>query len=245
MSRWQDCIFDLYGTLADIRTEERAPALWEAMARWYRERGADYTPAALQASYFDRIGALERAAALANRDIPGACPEICIDQVFQRLFQDRGIPAGPALIAASAAYFRRCSRLFLRLYDGAEALLQALRANGQRVWLLSNAQRLFTAAELRMLGLEPYFNGIYLSSDYGLKKPDPRFFQLLLQEGDIRPENAVMIGNDGACDMQSARSLGLATIYIRSDLSPQEPRPEADYVLTQMDLALVRQILTD
>ena len=30
--RFRDCIFDLYGTLVDIRTDEDAPELWEAMA---------------------------------------------------------------------------------------------------------------------------------------------------------------------------------------------------------------------
>ena len=129
-------------------------------------------------------------------------------------------------------------------YDGAEELLAALRANGQRVWLLSNAQRVFTAYELRSLGLEPCFDGVYLSSDWSVKKPDPRFFRLLLRRQDIRPETAVMIGNDGACDIAGARAAGLATVYVRSAISPREPLPDADYALDPIDLVRVRQILT-
>ena len=53
-----------------------------------------------------------------------------------------------------------------------------------------------------------------------------------------------MVGNDGVCDIQGARKLGLATVYIRSNISPQEPLPQADYVLQSMDLDRVRQILT-
>ena len=148
------------------------------------------------------------------------------------------------LAVRTGEYFRRCSTKFMRLYDGAEALLAALRENGQGVWLLSNAQRIFTMYELRTLGLEPYFDGVYLSSDHGVKKPDPRFFRRLLEEQGIPPESAVMIGNDGECDIRGAQAVGLATVYIRSDISPDEPLPKADYVLERMDLARVKRILT-
>ena len=53
-----------------------------------------------------------------------------------------------------------------------------------------------------------------------------------------------MTGNDGVCDIQGAREAGLSTVYIRSNISPEEPLPEADYVLEEMDLARVRTILT-
>ena len=52
-----------------------------------------------------------------------------------------------------------------------------------------------------------------------------------------------MIGNDGVCDIQGAKALGIATVYIHSNISPDEPMPEADYVLEKMDLARVREIL--
>ena len=38
--RYQDCIFDLYGTLVDIHTDEERPQLWEDLTAWYREHGA-------------------------------------------------------------------------------------------------------------------------------------------------------------------------------------------------------------
>ena len=53
-----------------------------------------------------------------------------------------------------------------------------------------------------------------------------------------------MIGNDGACDIAGGRAAGLATLYVRSNISPQEPLPAADYVLDEMDLERVTVILT-
>lgn len=238
--RWRDCVFDLYGTLADIRTDERSPQLWQAMARWYAGRGADYAPEALAEAYFDAVRALEREAEAAA----GGWPEIDIRQVFLDLFRRKGALADMDLAVRTGGFFRAQSLVFIRLYDGALALLRALRANGQRVWLLSNAQRIFTMPELERLGLAGCFDGIYLSSDAGFKKPDARFFQALLSERAIDPARAVMVGNDGACDIRGAQAVGLATVYVRSDISPQEPLPAADLALDRVDLGQVQAFLT-
>lgn len=242
--RYRNCIFDLYGTLVDIHTDETLPRLWEEMAVWYREHGAKYAPDELQDAYFQIVRELEAGKAPLRGDAHEAHPEIQIESVFRRLYQERGVDASLELAVRTGELFRRCSLEYIRLYSGAKELLAALRANGQGVWLLSNAQRIFTAYELRMLGLDTLFDGIYLSSDYGCRKPDRRFFELLLRERGIAPESAIMIGNDGVCDIQGARSVGLSTLYIHSNISPQEPAPQADYVLEEMDLDRVRIILT-
>ena len=243
MNPYQHCIFDLYGTLVDIHTDERMPRLWQAMADWYRDRGANYTPDALREAYFRTVQRMEGADPL-REDAHEAHPEIKIEAVFQALFQHKGVDADTTLAVETGQHFRRNSLHYIRLYDGAVELLRALHANGQRVWLLSNAQRIFTACELQELGIENLFDGVYLSSDSGCKKPDRRFFERLLQERGIDPKTAIMIGNDGVCDIEGAQAVGLSTLYIRSNLSPQEPLPQADYVLEHMNLHQVQTILT-
>ena len=241
--RYRDCIFDLYGTLVDIHTDETSPALWQMMAGWYRAHGAGYAPGELRDAYLQTVRQMENGAPQPG-DAHEAHPEIRLELVFQRLFRARGVDAGLDLAVRAGMRFRKGSLDYVRLYDGAAELLQALRANGQGVWLLSNAQRIFTIYELRTLGLEALFDGVYLSSDYGCKKPDRRFFEVLLEERGIARPGAVMIGNDGVCDIQGARAAGLSTVYIRSNLSPAEPLPKADHVLEKMDLRRVRAILT-
>ena len=46
--RYRHCIFDLYGTLVDIRTDERSPRLWARMAELYRRNGAACRPEELR-----------------------------------------------------------------------------------------------------------------------------------------------------------------------------------------------------
>ena len=239
---WRHCIFDLYGTLVDIRTDERSPRLWAHMAETYRRQGALYQPGELRDAYFRTVKELEGANPL-RQDAHEAHPEIQIEQVFQQLYTDKGVDAGKDLAVRTGLNFRKHSTEYLRLYPWAAELLRALRAQGRGVWLLSNAQGIFTRQELEQLGLDGLFDGVYLSSDYGFKKPNPRFFQVLLRERAIPPDSAVMVGNDGVCDIAGARAVGLSTIYIRSNISPQEPLPQADHALERMDLRRVGEIL--
>ena len=241
--RYQDCIFDLYGTLVDIRTDEGSPRLWAHMAELYRREGALYQPDELQSAYVHLVGELENGAESSPAYAHEAHPEIQLEKVFQQLYHAKGVEADAALAVHTGQAFRKDSTEYLRLYPGAAELLRALRAQGCGVWLLSNAQGIFTRPELEQLGLDSLFDGVYLSSDYGVKKPDSRFYQALLQARNIPPDSAVMVGNDGVCDIEGAQAVGLSTIYIRSNLSPREPLPPADHVLEAMDLRQVGRIL--
>ena len=69
----------------------------------------------------------------------------------------------------------------MSLFPGVPEMLQRLKDAGKKVFLLSNAQALFTAPEIPLLGLTKYFDGILLSSDDRVKKPDPAFFEMLLK----------------------------------------------------------------
>lgn len=237
----RNCVFDLYGTLVDIHTDEERMQLWTAMAAYYRERGAVYTPDSLKSAYLVLVGEKEKG--LAASDTHEAHPEIRIEEVFLELFRRAGVPASLEDGVAAGMYFRKASTDYIRLYPGAKELLSALRRAGKGVYLLSNAQAIFTRWEMEELALTDCFDGICLSSDYGCKKPHPRFFEALMDAFDIGPETAVMIGNDGRCDIAGARAVGMKTIYIRSNISPEEALPEADAVIEEMDLQKVMRIL--
>ena len=51
---FQNYIFDLYGTLIDINTNEWNIGLWKKMAEFYGFYGAEYTPKELKEAYFDQ-----------------------------------------------------------------------------------------------------------------------------------------------------------------------------------------------
>ena len=145
-----------------------------------------------------------------------------------QLFREKGVTENAEALGLNAAQLFRISSIeYIRLYPDVPEALAMLREKGYRLWLLSNAQRVFTAFELNLLGLGSQLDGIYLSSDYGCRKPDGRFFRALLEERKLDPENCLMIGNDLETDIAGAKRAGLATLYMHTNLTPPDQR-EAD-----------------
>lgn len=241
---YQTCIFDLYGTLVDIHTDEEQAVLWQKLALFYGFYEAYYSPGELKRAFRETIDVMEEGKRGIRKDGHEAFPEIQIEQVFLALFARKGVAADRTLAIHTGQFFRILSMEYLHLYDGTEQMLTALKDKGKKLYLLSNAQRIFTEYEMKALGIFKYFDGIFISSDYAYKKPDIRFFKALLDTCHIPAKSAIMIGNDGICDIQGAKAAGLASLYIHSNISPDEPWPEADYILEKMDMRRVTEILT-
>lgn len=218
---YTDLIFDLYGTLVDIHTEEDA-AVWEKTALFFGYHGARYSARQLEQAFRAAMAARESAAGQSYE----CYPDIPCEQVMADLFRAKGITQGADILGISAAQlFRVCATEYLRLYPQVPEALAALREKGFRLWLLSNAQRVFTEYELRYLDLWERFDGIYLSSDYGFRKPDSRFFMALLRERELDPAKCLMIGNDRITDIAGAEAVGLATLYLHTNLTPPGQAP--------------------
>ena len=214
--RYTDLIFDLYGTLVDIHTDEN-DLVWEKTALYFGYYGAAYTGATLKAAFEAEMAKQE---AIAGQSYE-MFPDIPFDAVLANLFRAKGVTENADVLGLNAAQvFRIASTEYIRLYDGALEALAALRAKGYRLWLLSNAQRAFTAYELRLLGLDSKFDKVYLSSDYQCRKPDVRFYHALLEEQQLDPSKCLMIGNDRETDIAGAKKTGLATLYMHTNLTP-------------------------
>lgn len=261
-------IFDLYGTLVDIHTDEEKQELWEKLAFFYGYYGAIYTPEELKQRYKELVEGKESAQRMLlerteekKDDVHEAHPEIKIEEVFLNLFIEKGVKADLTLAMHAGQFFRILSTEYVRLYDGVKSMLSMLKEAGKKVYLLSNAQRIFTEYEMNMLGITEYFDDIFISSECGTKKPDLRFFQMLMEKHELDQTESIMIGNDMKSDIGGARKVGIATFYIHSNISPELPKeavtkengeklevpvkPEADFVLMQMDMKKVAEILKD
>ena len=218
--------FDLYGTLVDIRTDEQKPSLWRVAAEYYTLGGAAYTPAGLRARYLALCAEETAALAAAHPELGPDGVEIELRNVFRRLFEEKGAPVGGERVADTALLFRALSfRRAPRLMPGARQTLAELRRRGARICLLSNAQSCFTTPELRRLGIAEAFDGIFLSSDFGARKPAPAFFRAALARAGASPESSLMVGNDPEADIRGAEAVGMASRYIHSPQSPPRGAP--------------------
>ena len=217
---YTDLIFDLYGTLVDIHTDENALA-WEKTAFYFGFYGAHYTGPGLKRAFRAAMKAREGAAGQSYE----CFPDIPFEEVMAQLFARKGIKGDCAALGRNAAQVLRIASLdYIRLYPGVKEAMALLKKNGHRLWLLSNAQAVFTAYELRLLKLDKAFDGIYLSSDYACRKPDVRFYGALLTQQSLDPARCLMIGNDRETDIAGAKAAGLATLYMHTNLTPSHQK---------------------
>lgn len=218
----QNYLFDLYGTLVDLRTDEAMPSLWRRMALLLSLQGAAYGPRELRLSYGEAVEReIDRCAAL-RPQVPRDHVEPDILAVFKALYAHKGMEVDEVRAADAALFFRTLSTVRpARLYPKVIEVLQGLKARGKGVYLLSNAQAAFTRPEMDKLGLALCFDGMVLSSDAGVKKPDRAIFEHLLSKYGLRPETCVMVGNDPEADMGGAATVGMAGRYIHTNLSPE------------------------
>lgn len=224
--KYSDLVFDLYGTLVDIHTEEN-DLVWEKTALYFGFYGAHYTGEELQMAFRT---AMQRREAEAGQSYE-CFPDIPFEQVMEELLRARGVEENANQLGIQAAQLFRISSIeYIKFYPGVLEALARLRKKGFKLWLLSNAQHVFTAYELRHLGLGAQLDGIYISSDYGCRKPDVRFFDALLKEQKLDAKRCLMIGNDRQTDIAGAKAAGLDTLYMHTNLTPAD-QAEADPTL--------------
>lgn len=93
------------------------------------------------------------------------------------------------------------------------AMLEAIgriRGSGLRAAAVTN--NWISEADSTAL-LRPYFDLVIESSVVGMRKPDPRIYQLACERLAIRPREAVFLDDIGA-NLKAARALGMATIKV-------------------------------
>ena len=203
-------LFDLYGTLADIKTDEEMLSLWLGFSWLLGE--SDIQKVKDEYHSICKKHADARAHRVVEFDL------LC---VFEEMLENRG--ANKAKANELAREFRLLSREKLRLFPCVIEILEGLKERGVGVYLVSNAQACFTNDELCELGIASLFDGILISSDAGVKKPCPDIFDIAFSKFGLDKNECFYVGNDLHDDVLGARGAGLKTVYIETEQSGSYP----------------------
>lgn len=246
MRDFANYVFDFYGTLVDVHTDENKPALWQFMADLYSAWGCLLPPDALREAFW-RIDAAERGAA--RRTSPFEHPEIRIERVFLRLLlESPSRPSSTPLAGHPIDYWRRrhapnpesalraleadawtvttanafriLSRDRLAPYPDTIPTLRELLRRGKRIYLLSNAQAVFTRPEIERTGLAGFFPSPLLSSEAGMMKPQRAFLENLLRAENLDPAETAYVGNELRTDMALALRCSTTGIHLNTSSIP-------------------------
>ena len=215
---FKNYIFDLYGTLIDIRTDEDNEELWQKMVMTYGYKQCNYSEFEIRRKYKELCAKEKEKVRAEFPDRKNV--DIDITKVFRELYEYKGYKPTEEEVNLTASFFRCVSTEFIKLYDGVIDFLDALKKKGKKIYLLSNAQRSFTVPELKMMGLYDYFDGIFISSDHLASKPCFDFYDGLFKKYKLKKIESIMIGNDFRSDIGGAYNYGIRSLYIHQEISP-------------------------
>lgn len=99
--------------------------------------------------------------------------------------------------------------------DDAIETLTKLSARGYRLGLITNAANADNANRLiDRFGLRPFFEVILISSQEKMRKPDARIYTRGLTLLNLRPQNAMMVGDNPSADILGAQQVGMKAVWI-------------------------------
>ncbi|GAB3419527.1 HAD family hydrolase [Haloparvum alkalitolerans] len=115
----------------------------------------------------------------------------------------------------------------MALFDGAVETLEALRDAGLSVAIVSNLTTRIQLKKIRRLGLDPLVDEVLTSEETGREKPSAIMFTLPLAELDLRPSEAVMVGDSVRADVEGGNAVGMDTVLLDHEREDDDAGPSA------------------
>jgi putative hydrolase of the HAD superfamily len=179
---------------------------------------------------------------------PGTIEEIEYPQLVRRLLGDFGLSIddeelGRYLEAEHIAWDP--ARV---LAANTHPLLEALRARGLKLGLVSNAfdPGWLLHRDLAQMGLDQRLDFSVFSSEVGMRKPHPAIFERALEVLDVEPERALFVGDRLYEDVRGAAEVGMTTVqalWFRADEHPDGAEPDHQ-AFTQLDVLNIARRLS-
>lgn len=205
-------LFDLYGTLIDIETDESLEEIYRGIAHYLTYQGV----------YLHRWEVRDRYYQIMKQQKEESgeeYPEIDVEAIWNTFLEQEGIKAAPAgrdLARILAQLYRGISRKRLQLCPDVKRVIDNLQPH-HRMALISDAQPCYALPEIKAVGLDGYFDPIIISAYYRFRKPDSRLFAKSLDILKLTPPEVVYVGNDMYRDIYGASRLGIKTIFVDSN----------------------------
>jgi putative hydrolase of the HAD superfamily len=162
---------------------------------------------------------------------------------FNLVLNEAGVPLSAGTDAALAqlhAYHREFN-VWETMPDEVRPALAALRARGFRLAVVSNANgtlhRLFAR-----LALTELVDAIFDSCDEGFEKPDPRYFQHVLDRVGADPATTAHVGDLFHVDVVGARNACITPVLL--DVADLYPDADCPRVRSLAELAELLVVLT-
>lgn len=90
------------------------------------------------------------------------------------------------------------------------------------LYTASNGILAMQESRLQRAHLLGYFSDLFISSDIGHEKPDPRFFEASLTRSQLSANEILFVGDSWAADIEGANNYGIDTCWYNPKNQPTE-----------------------
>lgn len=193
-------LFDLDGTLNDRG---------RSISRFAEIFAADY------ASRLGDIGVMALADAIRRADRDGYRRK---DESMAELLEILPWRSRPRLDELTA-YWRSEFPNVNQPMEGLYTTLDELRSRKLKLGIITNGDARVQNAKIDALGIRPYVGTIVVSEAVGMKKPEPRIFELALRELSATPAETWFVGDHPVNDILGASAVGMNSVWLRGSIA--------------------------
>ncbi|MEU3607971.1 HAD family hydrolase [Streptomyces sp. NPDC035033] len=133
----------------------------------------------------------------------------------------------PGTVEEHYAAFRRRTPRLVPYRPAVNAAVRALAARGWRLAVVTNGDHDAQHAKLAAARLTDLLPTVVVSSDHGIRKPDPALFHAALAQLGAPTGDVWVVGDSLTADIAGGNAAGLRTLWISHGRThPGGPRPE-------------------
>jgi len=227
-------LFDLDGTLLKMDQDEFVKVYFKYLAKHLAPRG--YESDKLLKVFWAGVGAM-----VAN---DGSCTnEDAFWKVFTAAYGDNSIEDKPYIDEFYKNDFNQVQAV-CGFYKEAKEIITLVKEKGKTPILATNPLFPHTATENRMrwAGLEASDFAEYTTyENCHYCKPNPKYYEELLQKLDLKPEECIMVGNDVEEDIVPTKQLGMKNFLLTNCLINKKEQdiseiPQGDFTALKIYL---------
>ena len=112
------------------------------------------------------------------------------------------------------AFYMQTIATCFRYVDGAEKLLSDLRNLGCKLYIVSNGTRSVQEGRMKKAGLTDFFDGVFLSENIGVEKPNKAFFDTCFQcVPSVKLDRSIILGDSLTSDVLGGIHAGITTCW--------------------------------
>ena len=143
-------------------------------------------------------------------------------KIFQKFLKEAKGKVDYKIVAHGILAYRRMKENYIITYQNAIPTIVELKKK-YRLAIISDAPRMEAWLRLAALKIDDFFEVVVTMGDVKKTKAHAAPFRAALKTLGIKPEEALMIGDNIDRDIKTAKSLGIKTCYARYGVSYKNP----------------------